>query len=144
MTKEGDLLPTKVIVHHSATADSRTFSWSAIKRYHVQNLGWDDIGYHCGIEIVDDDYFAMMGRMWDVPGAHTVGQNGISLGICFVGNFDKYEPDEEMLITGAKVIKLWKKLYNIPTSAIHKHSEYANKTCPGKLFPWPHFLMLCS
>jgi hypothetical protein len=138
------MLAKKIIVHHSATLDGRTFSWSAIKRYHVGELGWLDIGYHAGVELVDDDYFALFGRPWDMDGAHTQGQNSIALGFCFVGNFDSYEPDEEMLITGAKVVKLWRRLYDIPVSAIHKHSEYQNKTCPGTLFSWVKFLSLCN
>jgi hypothetical protein len=138
------MTPSKIIIHHSATVDGRTFSWSAIKRYHVQTLGWLDVGYHAGVELVDDDWFAIMGRPWDMDGAHTQGQNGIALGLCFVGNYDLYEPDKDMLVTGAKMVKLWRKLYGIPVSAIHKHSEYQNKTCPGTLFPWPEFLFMCS
>jgi N-acetylmuramoyl-L-alanine amidase len=134
----------KIIIHHSATKDGATFSWSAIKRYHVQTLGWKTIGYHAGVELVDDDYFAMLGRDWDMTGAHTLGQNDWSLGLCFVGNYDDYEPDDEMLEVGAGVVKLWRRLYNIPLSEIHKHSEYAAKSCPGRLFPWVKFLSFCN
>lgn len=138
------MIPSKIIIHHSATVDSRTFSWSAIKRYHTETLKWLDVGYHAGVEFVDDDFFVIFGRPWDMDGAHTQGQNGISLGLCFVGNFDSYEPDDEMLLTGAKVVKLWRRLYDIPLSAIHKHSEYNPKTCPGTLFPWVKFLSFCN
>ena len=137
------MTPKKIIIHHSATPDGRTFSWSAIKRYHL-GLGWDDIGYHAGVELVDDDYFSMFGRPWDMDGAHTLGQNSWSLGLCFVGNYDTYEPDTDMLLTGAKVVRLWRRLYGIPLSEVHKHSEYQNKTCPGKLFPWVKFLGMCN
>jgi hypothetical protein len=135
--------PTKIVLHHSATADSKTFSWSAIKRYHVETLGFKNIGYHAGVEFVDDDFFATIGRPWDMDGAHTIGQNHLALGLCFVGNFDSYEPDDEMLVVGADVVKMWMKLYGITLSAIHKHSEYANKTCPGTLFPYSKFLNMC-
>jgi hypothetical protein len=134
----------RIVIHHSATKDGQAFSWSAIKRYHVQNLGWAEIGYHAGVEFVDDDFFAMMGRDWDMDGAHTVGQNQNALGLCFVGNFDLWEPDTEMLLEGAKLVKLWRRLYNIPISEIHKHSEYNPKTCPGALFPWVQFLAMCE
>ena len=137
------MVPHKIIIHHSATKDGTTFSWSAIKRYHVQELHWLEIGYHAGVELVDDDYFALFGRPWDMAGAHTLGQNSWSLGLCFVGNYDEVEPDEEMLLTGAKVVKLWRRLYDIPVSEIHKHSEYQDKSCPGKLFPFTDFLLMC-
>ena len=133
----------KIIIHHSATKDGTTFSWSAIKRYHVNELGWLDIGYHAGVELVDDDYFVMFGRPWDMAGAHTIGQNDWSLGLCFVGNYDEVEPDADMLLAGASIVKLWRRMYDIPVSEIHRHSEYQNKTCPGTLFPWIDFLMMC-
>ena len=135
---------SRIILHHSATKDGPTFSWSAIKRYHVQTNGWADIGYHAGVEFVDDDFFVMLGRDWDTDGAHTIGQNHLALGLCFVGNFDLWEPDTEMLLEGAKVVRLWRRLYNIPISEIHKHSEYANKSCPGSLFPFATFLAMCE
>jgi len=135
--------PRKIILHHSATVDGTTFSWSAIKRYHTETKLWLDVGYHAGIELVNDDFFAIMGRPWDMAGAHTVGQNSWSLGLCFVGNYDLVEPDEDMLREGAKVVRLWRKLYEIPRSEIHKHSEYANKTCPGTKFPFSEFILMC-
>lgn len=137
------MIQKKIIVHHSATKDGTTFSWSAIKRYHTNTLNFKNVGYHAGVEFVDDDYFAMFGRPWDMAGAHTLGQNEWSLGLCFVGNFDEYEPDDEMLLTGAEVVKLWRRLYDIPVSEIHKHSEYQNKTCPGTKFRWVDFLLMC-
>jgi hypothetical protein len=135
---------TKIVIHHSASMDQKTYNWSAIKRYHTETLHWLDVGYHAGIEFIDDDYFALFGRPWDMDGAHTVGQNHIALGLCFVGNYSLYEPDDEMLLLGAKVVKLWRRLYNIPLSAVHKHSEYANKECPGLKFPWVKFLSMCN
>lgn len=137
------MIPSKICVHHSATKDSQTFSTSAIKRYHMDVLGWSAIGYHALVELVDDDYFAIIGRPWDMDGAHTLGQNHLALGLCFVGNFDIWEPDLEMINCGVGVVKLWRSLYDIPVSAIHKHSEYADKTCPGSLFPWSEFLLKC-
>lgn len=133
----------RIIIHHSATVDGRTFSWSAIKRYHTQTLGFQHIGYHAGVEYVDDDYFAIMGRPWDMVGAHAIGQNDKALGLCIVGNYDNVAPDDKALELAAEVVRLWMKIYNIPLEEIHMHREYANKTCPGTLFPWKKFLEMC-
>lgn len=130
--------PTKIIVHHSLTKDSATVSWGAIRKYHTQTLKWKDIGYHAGIELVesgDELYFEiLMGRMWNVPGAHTKGQNQYSLGICFIGNFDSIFPEDSQLRIGAKVISLWLDIYNLSTGDIFPHHQFAVKTCPGNLF----------
>jgi N-acetylmuramoyl-L-alanine amidase len=131
----------RIIIHHSLTKDSATVSWGDIRRYHTQDLGWHDIGYHAGVELVESGghsfYFeALMGRMWDVEGAHASGHNSDSLGICFVGNYDIVVPPTEMLESGAKVLALWMKLFNIPSSEIYGHHAFASyKSCPGTLFP---------
>lgn len=130
--------PQIIIVHHSLTKDSSTVSWGAIRRFHVDVLHWSDIGYHAGVEMVksgDELYFEiLMGRMWDVPGAHTKGHNHNSLGICFIGNFDYYLPPVAQLKEGAKVISLWLKLFNLTRDDIYAHNDFADKSCPGRLF----------
>ena len=130
--------PIKIIAHHSLTKDSATVSWGAIRKYHTQTLGWSDIGYHAGVELVKsgaDLYFeVLMGRMWDIPGAHTRGHNNDSLGICFIGNFDNYFPEQKLLMTGAKVISLWLKLFDLKIEDIYPHNHFAQKSCPGSFF----------
>lgn len=140
-------IPKIITVHHSLTRDSETVSWGAIRNYHIETLGWTDIGYHCGVELVESGYQAyyeaLLGRMWDVSGAHTRGHNQNSLGICFIGNYDKIPPRKEMLETGAKVIALWLKLFDLSVDDIHSHHNFnIHKSCPGKLFDMDHLKML--
>ena len=134
---------SKIILHHSASPDGITYNWAAIRNYHVNELGWLDIGYHAGVELVGDNYERLLGRPWDMDGAHTIGQNHLALGLCFVGNYSLYEPDDEMLLIGAGIVKTWMRLFEIPLSGIHKHNEYQNKECPGLLFPFVKFLNMC-
>lgn len=131
--------PELIVVHHSLTKDSGTVSWLAIRKYHVETLGWKDIGYHAGVELVVlndmSSYEVLMGRPWNAAGAHEPKVNSRSLGICFVGNFDEEEPSEKILITGAKVIKLWMELFGISKDNIYRHSDFRpDKSCPGKKF----------
>lgn len=127
--------PQKVIIHHSATEDGRTYSWGAIHKYHVNNMGWDDIGYHAGIEQIQDYFVCPFGRPDLLPGAHARGQNRNSLGFCFVGNFDNVSPGRPRLIVAARrVLAPWLLRYGMGVGALVPHSQFSSKTCPGKLF----------
>jgi len=129
------VIPNKIIIHHSLTKDNQTVSWGAIRRYHTEVLGWSDIGYHAGCELLRDDYEVLIGRSWDEQGAHTKGQNFSSLGFCFIGNFDDEPPPSQQIITGARVIAYWVRFFDIPVEKIYPHSHFASyKTCPGKKF----------
>ena len=133
------MIPTKIILHHSATKDSGSVSWNAIRRFHVEQNKWEDIGYHAGVELVTDaagisHYEMLLGRTWDRTGAHTKGQNSQALGLCFVGDFDIKEPPKDQLLAGAKIVRMWMDLYNIPVHMIFGHRDFAQKSCPGRMF----------
>ena len=134
------MIPKKIILHHSATKDSGMVSWNAIRRYHIHECRWGNIGYHWGIEYIEDkgdpqgSYEILLGRTPDESGAHTKGENHDSIGICFVGNFDLIIPPPGMIFQGVKLVQWLCRQFNIPVAEIHGHREYANKTCPGALF----------
>jgi len=133
------LVPRKIIVHHSATKDSGTVSWQAIRAYHIEEKHWTDIGYHAGVEWVQSagrsGFEALYGRPTTLPGAHTIGENNSSLAICFIGDYDAVEPSTEMLLVGVeRVIVPWCRVYHLGAEQIHGHRDYASKTCPGTLF----------
>jgi hypothetical protein len=137
------MIPTHIILHHSLTEDNDILSWSAIRRYHVHELGWNTIGYHFGIELVGDHYEILCGRMLNVPGVHCSQQrmNYKSVGICLVGNFDKKGPESSQLMVGKNLIRSLMETLNIPKERIFRHSDFADyKTCPGKLFPFDEFI----
>lgn len=125
----------RIIIHHSATEDGKTFSWRAIRDYHTKVNGWMDVGYHAGVELVGDQYECIYGRPTTLRGAHTAGANHESLGFCFVGNYDKVLPSPDMLAVAARrVLAVWVVQFNIKLDNIHAHRDYSNKSCPGKLF----------
>lgn len=129
------LVPRQIIVHHSATVDGATYSWGAIERYHTQEMGWRDIGYHAGCEMVGADIGCLFGRPDYMAGAHTAGRNEDTLGFCFVGNYDGVGPDLRVLrIAVRRVIVPWLKRFRLVAEDVRPHREFANKTCPGKLF----------
>lgn len=131
------MIPKRIILHHSLTADSQTVSWNAIRRYHTEVLGWNDIGYHFGIELVGDRYEVLVGRMLNEVGAHTYGQNSDSIGICFIGNFDMSEVPPEQWNLGVRFVAgLCETVGNPRISAdmIFGHCDFSAKSCPGKKF----------
>jgi len=126
-----------VCIHHSATADSATSSWEAIRRWHIETNGWDEIGYHYGIEDVAGSLRLRIGRPLSLPGAHAVGLNSSHIGICIVGNFDRDLPSIHRLDYLALVIADICRNYRLPvdSNSIKYHNDVSAKTCPGELFP---------
>ncbi len=134
------MIPKKCIVHHSLTSDSQTVSWGAIRRYHKETNGWIEIGYHYGIELVGDSYEVLVGRPENIAGAHCKGLNALSIGICFIGNFDLAAPSDEMMIRATEVFYPILRRLVITPEDIHPHSAYAPKSCPGTMFPMARFV----
>ena len=131
------MTPKFIILHHSLTADSETVSWQAIRRYHINDLKWRDVGYHYGVELVNDRHEILVGRMPNDSGAHCrqQGMNRQSLGICFVGNFDDGKPPQEMWLMGLKFVRSLMGIYSIPRQNIKGHREFCDyKSCPGYFF----------
>jgi len=129
----------RIIVHHSLTEDSRTVSWGAIRDWHTGKnpespYRWRDIGYHFGIERINENYEIMVGRMIQEIGAHTKGYNRDSVGICVVGNFDLVSPDAAQYSLSARLISSICDLFDIPHSQVFGHRDFANKSCPGNKF----------
>ena len=127
-----------IMIHHSLTKDSGTASWAAIQTYHVAKKGWDDIGYHYGIENVLANYYALLGRPEHIPAAacYQDGMNRKAIHICCVGNFDEVDPPESMLRVLVKrlVLPLMER-YSITKEGIVFHREFADyKSCPGNNF----------
>lgn len=125
------------MLHHSLTADGRSVSWGAIRRYH-KSKKWRDIGYHYGVELVNEDYEVLLGRPEGWLGAACLEgkMNEQAFHVCCVGNFDLMVPSEQMLtvLVDRLLVPLVEK-HKISPDAIVGHREYATyKSCPGKLF----------
>jgi N-acetylmuramoyl-L-alanine amidase len=130
----------EIIIHHSLTKDNSAVSWDAIKRWHVDHNGWDDIGYHFGIEFIESDYQILVGRMMDHVGAHCRNNNSRSIGVCLIGNFDRDEPPKAQWLLTVRLVASLKNIFNIPIQNIKGDREHhLSKTCPGRRFDMPKF-----
>ncbi len=139
------LRPDSIVIHHSLTKDGSTVSWGAIRKYHMDPAGpynMQDIGYHFGVELIGDHYEVLLGAMPNEEGAHCkdAGMNHKALGICVVGNFDVDQVPDGALSCLIKLVRWLMGKYGIPVPRVYRHSDFAKKTCPGKLFPWARFI----
>lgn len=123
--------PTKIIVHHTGgtdkypLADTSHHTAEIMESWHLSK-GWDGLGYHF---VIHKDGEVWRGRPEHIGGAHTVGHNSTSLGICLSGNFDATLPTKEQEASLKKLLLELTAKYKI--TEIVPHRKYANKTCYG-------------
>jgi len=100
------------------------------------------------------DYHFIIGHTGEVFKAQPIEQpswhctnyqaNLVSVGICFLGNFENIEMPTEQFNAGVELIKSLMKQFNIPLANVLRHrdvvsdiSHTTNSTeCPGKNFPY--------
>lgn len=120
----------KIIIHCSATPEGRKVTVAEIDRWHKQR-GFRKIGYHYVIYLNGEVH---PGRAESETGAHTLGQNARSIGICYVGGVDKQMKAKDTRTPAQKIAlrELVKKLQaKYPGTTLHGHREFAKKDCPS-------------
>ena len=123
----------KIIVHCSATPEGKAFSVADIRRWHLQR-GFSDIGYHFVVYL---DGSVHVGRPLHKSGAHCIGQNKNSVGVCYIGGLaaDGITPADTR--TEAQKVALQKLLADLklryPKALVLGHCEldYRKPHCPG-------------
>lgn len=146
-----EVLPFRyIVIHHSLTDDGECAeNWDAIRKYHIRENGWTDIGYHLGIERVAKRLEWMRGRPLTEVGAHAHGFNGSGIGICVVGNFDEKPPDPEVWQSARYMCEIlmghFKKVYDRDLKVLGHRETYkmigkpVEKSCPGNCFDMDKF-----
>lgn len=130
----------EIVVHCTATQPSWGASWTPerqvqeIRNWHVNDRGWNDIGYHY---VITRDGRVATGRPVDRVGAHVAGHNTGTIGVSLVGGFgsaaddqfaDNFTPEQDAALR-ALIEELRARFPAI--NKISGHNEYANKACPG-------------
>ena len=121
----------RIILHCTATPESKHFDVDTIRRWHVKDRGWKDIGYHYVIYI---DGSVHEGRPIEQAGAHTSGHNADSIGITYVGGCDAKMKAKDTLNEAQEtaMVNLIKALREEHGElSLHGHNEFAAKACPS-------------
>ena len=127
-----------IIIHCTATRPNFWQGKSAqqktdeVRRWHVEDRGWSDIGYHY---LIDRDGTLVEGRPLERTGAHAKGHNTGSVGISLFGGHggnvadqieDNFTEDQDRALR-----ELMDRLKaEHPITKIIGHNEVANKACP--------------
>jgi hypothetical protein len=129
--------PRYLTVHHTATPNNDSLSPAARMRqmqaYHIDSLGWCDLGYHF---VVGIDGKVYEGRPHARTGAHVGNWNTNNLGVSVVGTFVGFEPRQSQLDALTDIARWLVDRYGIAKnrSAILGHKEWPgheSNSCPG-------------
>lgn len=120
-----------IVLHCSATPEGRDVCVSNIRRWHVDERGFTDIGYHFVVRL---DGTVEPGRPPGMAGAHCRGHNTRSIGVCYVGGADTHLKSKDTRTPQQRVALdlLVDRLLTIyPHAVVKRHSELAATACPG-------------
>ncbi len=125
-------IPKWLIVHHTET-QGQTFE--QINEYHRQK--WDfpsSLGFYIGYHyFIDIDGQVRQGRADADEGAHCIGYNLKSIGVCLNGNFDITTPTIPQINSLKKLLLELALKYKITNDKIVPHRRFCStKTCYGK------------
>lgn len=120
----------EIIVHCSATKPEQGFTAADVRRWHTRERGFVDIGYHF---VVETDGSVSVGRPLDRAGAHCLGHNARSVGVCYMGGIgpDGAPADTRTPPQRASLRALLADLArSFPRARIRSHRDFARKACP--------------
>lgn len=121
-----------LVIHHTGLRVDRDSTVEEIHRFHQKSMKWAGIGYHY---LIRKDGTIEQGRPPDLVGAHALGHNKTSVGICLAGNFELARP------TGAQMASLCQLaawlcqeygLNPLKRGVIVGHRDLNDTDCPGK------------
>lgn len=116
----------KIVVHCSDSDHDYHDNVESIRKWHVDERGWSDIGYHY---IITKDGCVHKGRDAQITGAHCSVVNKGSLGICLTGKkkFSKEQKESlKMLVRELNFI------HDLQNEHVFPHNFFdTGKTCPN-------------
>lgn len=124
-------LVKNIIIHCSATPPGRDIGAAEIREWHKQR-GFRDIGYHFVVRL---DGTVETGRPLGEYGAHCLGKNESSIGICYVGGVaeDCKTPADTRTAAQKKALDdlVAQLIFTFPWAMVYGHRDFAAKACPS-------------
>tara|TARA_R100000664_G_scaffold1281_2_gene3349 strand:+ start:5316 stop:5759 length:444 start_codon:yes stop_codon:yes gene_type:complete len=123
-----------IIIHCAATKKSMDIGYKEIREWHVDQNGWDDVGYHY---IIRRNGKLEKARPEEYSGAHAPSHNSRSIGICLVGGMaDDGGPENnftlEQFLTLKDLVNMVMNKYSDITEVLGHCDVQDNKpNCPG-------------
>ena len=106
-------------------------AWHTAPGWRGYKNGWSDVGYHA---VIRRDGSLEPGRPIKRAGAHVLGENAHTLGVCLIGGHgaaatdhfhDHFTEEQRRTLVSICLIAQGFGL------TIHGHNEFASKGCPG-------------
>ena len=119
----------RLVVHHTAGPKSSTVE--QIRRMHVKERKFRDIGYHA---VIPGNGTIQSGRPERMMGAHAQGANADSLGVALSGNFENEHPNAAQIDSLVLLLATWCRNYDVSPDHIHGHRDVGTTAtaCPGR------------
>jgi N-acetyl-anhydromuramyl-L-alanine amidase AmpD len=131
-----------IIIHCAATKASMDIGYDEIRKWHVDQNGWDDVGYHF---IIRRNGKLEKARPEGYSGAHAPSHNSRSIGICLVGGMAEDGGPEnnftlEQFLTLKDLVNMIMDKYSDITEVLGHCDVQENKpNCPGfNVREWLH------
>jgi len=121
----------EIIIHCADTKVTQSFSIEDVRKWHVEERGWSDVGYHYYIRLNGS---LEIGRPVVKSGAHCRGRNQNTIGVCFEGGkfSDGCEWNKPLSPQIKAFEELKKSLFMVfGELKLSGHYEYSSKTCPN-------------
>lgn len=120
----------KIIIHCTATPAGRPVTVGQVTAWHKAR-GFRTIGYHY---LIYGDGSIHEGRPLDEVGAHCLGHNAHSIGICYVGGLEaeSLKPMDTRTVRQKQALRelVTRLRARFPGITVHGHREFAAKACP--------------
>lgn len=129
-----------IVIHHSGSPSG---SPASIEREHLAQK-FEGLGHHFIIgngQGMDDGQLHIGYRWLDQrPGAHVAGENGAffnqhAISICLVGDGNRQAFSRAQLDRLGELLGTLSRRLNIPRERLYLHSQLAQVSDPGRLFP---------